>query len=85
VRRWPHAATPPKGPVISCLTRCTVPHAELAGNFQDAFPGPQLRLDAFFDGGIDPRATELFQAALEASARPSFCRWDYCGSACRLS
>jgi len=32
--------------------------AEFAGNFQDAFASAQLRLDAFFDGGIDPRPAE---------------------------
>src|SRR5271169_1963993 len=33
--------------------------ATLASNPQDAFAGAQLSLDALFDGGIDPRPTEL--------------------------
>jgi hypothetical protein len=52
--------------------------AEFAGNLQDAFAGSQLRLDAFFKRGIDPRPTELLalrQSALKASkdALPDHC------------
>ena len=61
VRPRPHAATPTKGPVISCLIRLNGPaaHATLAGDLQDAFAGAQLRLDALFNGSIDPRPAEL--------------------------
>jgi hypothetical protein len=44
--------------------------ATLAGNSQDAFADAQLSLDALFDGGIDPRPTELLAlryGALKAS------------------
>src|SRR5262245_28944265 len=34
--------------------------ANLAGNFEDALPGPQLTLDSFFQGWADPWPPELF-------------------------
>jgi hypothetical protein len=44
--------------------------ATLAGNPQDAFADAQFRLDALFEGGIDPRSAEplaLRYGALKAS------------------
>jgi hypothetical protein len=42
--------------------------ADLAGNFEDAFPGAQLSLDALFNGGADPRPTKRL-ARLYGTAR----------------
>jgi hypothetical protein len=43
-------------------------NAKLAGNLQDAFAATQLRLDAFFDGGIDPRPAKLLALRFGAAA-----------------
>jgi hypothetical protein len=50
-----------KGPVISPPNTLNGPAADakFAGNLQDAFAATQLRLDAFFDGGIDPGPDQL--------------------------
>jgi hypothetical protein len=36
--------------------------ADLARDLEDAFAATQLRLDALFDGGIDPRAAAVHPA-----------------------
>ena len=49
------------------------------------WPTHQLGFDARWVAMPPSISLETYRAARKASARPSFCQWDYPGSGCRAS
>jgi len=46
---------------------------------------PQPSFNARFGAMLPSINLETYRAARRAAARPSFCQWDYPGTACRMS